>query len=88
VQWIFKATYTWDNQGGMTSQVLSGAMVYRPTPLSCQYGSMGRPSSITQGSCLYYARDLCRYRGVVFSDTSPDGKRVSESAIRTRSIPK
>ena len=55
VRWTFKATYTWDNQGGTTSQVLSGATVYRPTPLSCQYGSMGRLSSITQCSCLYYA---------------------------------
>ena len=63
-------------------------MVYRPSPLSCQYGSMGRLSSITQGSCLYYAPDLHRYRGVVFGDTSPDGKRVSESAFRTRSVPK
>jgi hypothetical protein len=66
----------------MISQVLSGAMVYRPTPLSCQYGSMGRLSSTKQGSCLYYAPYLHRYRGVVFGDTSPDDKQVSESAIR------
>lgn len=63
-------------------------MVYRPAPLNCQYGSMGRLSSIAQGSRRYYAPDLHRYRGVVFGGTSPDRKRVSESAIRTRSVPK